>query len=99
MSSSASSSGSARNRFRPRSSAATKIRGAHRSRTAYLSLMDWRTECAAVIPCLNEQASIGPLVQAVRRWLPTVIVVDDGSNDATASLAREAGAEVLRHEV
>jgi glycosyltransferase involved in cell wall biosynthesis len=51
-----------------------------------------------VIPCLNEAASIGPLVQAVRRHIPTVFVVDDGSSDATGAAGREAGAEVLRHE-
>jgi len=59
--------------------------------------MTWPSICAAVIPCLNEQAAIEPLVAAVRRRLPTVIVVDDGSTDATAALAKEAGAEVLRH--
>jgi len=54
--------------------------------------------CAAVIPCLNERAGIAPLVAAVRRQLPLVLVVDDGSLDDTAALARAAGATVLRHE-
>jgi glycosyltransferase involved in cell wall biosynthesis len=54
--------------------------------------------CAAVIPCLNESASIAPLVAAVRRQIATVLVVDDGSTDATASLAKNAGAVVVRHE-
>lgn len=58
--------------------------------------MDWRAACAAVIPCLNEQAAIGPLVESVRRHVPKVIVVDDGSADATAACAKNAGAEVLR---
>jgi len=60
--------------------------------------MDWRAECMAVIPCLDEEASVGPLVAAVRRYLPTVLVVDDGSRDNTGSIAERAGAEVLRHE-
>jgi len=60
--------------------------------------MNWPSICAAVIPCLNEQAAIEPLIVAVRRRLPTVIVVDDGSTDATSALASQAGAEVLRHE-
>ena len=59
--------------------------------------MDWRAQCAAVIPCLNEAARIGPLVERLRLCLPNVIVVDDGSRDATAIVAREAGAEVLEH--
>jgi glycosyltransferase involved in cell wall biosynthesis len=53
--------------------------------------------CAAVIPCLNESASIASLVTAVRRQLPGVLVVDDGSTDETARLAEAAGATVLQH--
>ena len=60
--------------------------------------MDWPSQCAAVIPCLNEAATIEPLVRQVREQLPGVIVVDDGSIDSTRQLARGAGAEVLRHE-
>jgi glycosyltransferase involved in cell wall biosynthesis len=60
--------------------------------------MNWPAECAVVIPCLNEQATIGSLVRAVRRHLPTVLMVDDGSSDETALRAGEAGAVVLRHD-
>jgi len=59
--------------------------------------MDWARQCAVVIPCLNEAASIGDLVSVVRRQLPSVIVVDDGSSDGTADRAIAAGAESLRH--
>ena len=51
----------------------------------------------AVIPCFNEAASIRDVVLAVRKQLPAVIVVDDGSTDETAAFAHEAGAEVVRH--
>ena len=57
--------------------------------------MDWRAACAAVIPCLNEEAGISPLVEAVRRHLPAVLVINDGSTDDTAERARAAGATVL----
>ncbi len=60
--------------------------------------MNWMKDCAAVIPCLNEATAIGAVVTAVRRHLPGVFVVDDGSSDATGALAKQAGAEVLRHE-
>jgi glycosyltransferase involved in cell wall biosynthesis len=59
--------------------------------------MDWRTACAAVIPCLNEATSIGPLVTAIRARVPTVFVVNDGSSDATADQAQHAGAFLLNH--
>jgi glycosyltransferase involved in cell wall biosynthesis len=53
--------------------------------------------CVAVIPCFNEAASIATLVPAVRRHLPSVLVVDDGSTDNTGDFARAAGASVARH--
>jgi glycosyltransferase involved in cell wall biosynthesis len=57
--------------------------------------MDWARICAVVIPCLDEAATIGPLVAAARRQVPTVIVIDDGSMDGTGRLAIEAGAEAV----
>jgi glycosyltransferase involved in cell wall biosynthesis len=58
--------------------------------------IDWKRECAAVIPCFNEAAGIGEVVARVRGHLPKVIVMDDGSTDATVDRARAAGAEVIR---
>jgi glycosyltransferase involved in cell wall biosynthesis len=46
---------------------------------------------------LNEKNAIGPIVAAVRQHVPTVFVVDDGSSDETASVARAHGAEVIVH--
>jgi glycosyltransferase involved in cell wall biosynthesis len=54
--------------------------------------------CAAVIPCFNEGATIAPLVAAVSQYLPSVIVVDDGSTDGSSNLASGAGAVVVSHE-
>jgi glycosyltransferase involved in cell wall biosynthesis len=51
----------------------------------------------AVVPCLNEGRTIGPLVRSVRRHIPDVVVVDDGSRDNTAKEAAEAGAAVVAH--
>lgn len=49
----------------------------------------------AVIPAYNETPWIGPVVTGVLRHLP-VLVVDDGSTDATGEIARAAGATVIR---
>jgi glycosyltransferase involved in cell wall biosynthesis len=59
--------------------------------------VDWSKMCAVVIPCFNEGRTVAPLVGKVRRDLPTIIVVDDGSTDQTGILASGAGAQVLKH--
>jgi glycosyltransferase involved in cell wall biosynthesis len=53
---------------------------------------------AAVIPCFNEDRTIGPLVTKLREHLDLIVVVDDGSTDETALNAKHAGAIVLRHD-
>lgn len=52
-----------------------------------------------VIPAYREAARIGAVVSAVRAQARDVVVVDDGSPDATAAAAEAAGATVLRHAV
>ena len=55
--------------------------------------------CSVVVPAFNEEQAIGPLVAALcaaAAW-HEVLVVDDGSTDATAARASEAGARVVRH--
>jgi glycosyltransferase involved in cell wall biosynthesis len=50
-----------------------------------------------IIPCLNEENSIGATIKEVLDCIPkaTVIVVDNNSTDSTAKMAREAGAKVV----
>ncbi len=50
-----------------------------------------------VIPAYNEERFIGSVVLKTRFYVPHVIVVDDGSSDATAQIAKAAGATVLQH--
>ncbi|MBI4043522.1 MAG: glycosyltransferase family 2 protein [Candidatus Diapherotrites archaeon] len=52
-----------------------------------------KTVC--VIPAYNEEGTIGKVVQDVKSLVDLVIVVDDGSTDATAERARKAGASVV----
>ncbi|MAG28785.1 hypothetical protein CL632_01395 [bacterium] len=52
-----------------------------------------------VIPAYNESSKIFHLVQSVKALSYEVVVIDDGSNDATLIEAQRAGAVVLRHFV
>ncbi len=55
------------------------------------------TVCA-LIAAYNEERHIAEVVRGALEHVAQVIVVDDGSTDATAARARSAGAIVLRHE-
>src|SRR5262245_39968203 len=54
-----------------------------------------------VIPAHNEQASLPGILAEVRERAPSVdvLVVDDGSRDDTARVARASGVTVVRHPV
>lgn len=52
-----------------------------------------------ILPAYNEEVSIGSIVLLTRFYADNVIVVDDGSSDRTAEVAKKAGAEVIIHEV
>jgi glycosyltransferase involved in cell wall biosynthesis len=51
----------------------------------------------AIIPAFNEEISIGTMVLKTKKYADHVIVVDDGSIDNTAEIARLAGADVIVH--
>jgi glucosyl-3-phosphoglycerate synthase len=60
------------------------------------------TVISVCLPARNEEATIGPIVASVRqhlvegaRLVDEVVVMDDGSTDATAEVARAEGAVVL----
>lgn len=55
-----------------------------------------------MMPALNESATIASVIERVPRDIEgiaevEVVVIDDGSSDDTTSLARAAGAHVIRH--
>ena len=56
------------------------------------------------LPALDESATIAEVIAGIPRHIEgvaevAVLVVDDGSTDATAELAEKAGAHVIRHDV
>jgi glycosyltransferase involved in cell wall biosynthesis len=52
----------------------------------------------AIIPAFEAAATVGAVIDDLRRALDVpLIVVDDGSSDATGDVARERGASVVRH--
>jgi len=61
-----------------------------------------RPPVTVILPARDEAATIGPIVSCIRRDLAGVVhevlVVDDGSTEATAEVARVAGARVVATE-
>lgn len=57
-----------------------------------------RATVAAIIPAYLEEKHIADVVERTLKQLDHVVVIDDGSPDATAANARAAGAEVIVHE-
>jgi glucosyl-3-phosphoglycerate synthase len=69
---------------------------------SWLRALKGDTRVSVCIPARNEQATIGPIVECVRRELvdmtglvDELVVIDDGSVDATAAVAAGAGARVV----
>lgn len=52
-----------------------------------------------LIPAYNEARTIGQVVSEAREITESVVVVDDGSQDATAQIAEDSGALVIKHSV
>lgn len=62
-----------------------------------------KTEITVIIPAYNEEGAIANTVKNVldlgrrNEWNLEIIVVNDGSNDSTATIAKESGATVINH--
>jgi glycosyltransferase involved in cell wall biosynthesis len=51
-----------------------------------------------IIPAYNESRHIGDVIGSVKPFGYDIVVVDDGSTDATGEIAREKGTAVIRHQ-
>lgn len=49
----------------------------------------------AVIPAYNEEQTIGNIIKETKKYIDTIFVVDDGSKDRTAEIARARMAREL----
>jgi len=56
-----------------------------------------RSRIAAVIPAYQEEKYVSEVARRARAQLQNVLVVDDGSTDATSDRARSAGVDVVVH--
>ena len=56
-------------------------------------------EIAVLIPAYNASRSLRGVIEGIRGHGLHILVVDDGSADATAEIARELEAQVVRHRV
>lgn len=50
---------------------------------------------SVIIPALNEETSIAKVIAAIPEWVDDIVVVDNGSTDATGDIAENAGARVV----
>ncbi|OEC86101.1 MULTISPECIES: glycosyltransferase family 2 protein [Methanobacterium] len=51
----------------------------------------------AILPAYNEELCISSVILCSKKYVDKVIVVDDGSTDNTANIAKLAGAQVISH--
>jgi glycosyltransferase involved in cell wall biosynthesis len=59
--------------------------------------MNARTRIAVLIPAYNAAETLHGVIEGIKGYLSSILVVDDGSTDATSAIASAAGVCVLRH--
>lgn len=79
--------------------AAFDARRSAEERSSPSSVPAWLGRACIVIPAFDAERTVGPVIRELRRAIPEradeIIVVDDGSRDATASVARDLGCVVV----
>lgn len=58
---------------------------------------DYSATVIAALPAFNEETFLAKNIPLIQSYVDVVIVVDDGSTDATATISRQMGAYVVQH--
>jgi glycosyltransferase involved in cell wall biosynthesis len=65
------------------------------------ALPSWLERACVIVPALDAEATLASVIDAIRLSIPeraeALIVLDDGSRDRTAAVARERGCTVISH--
>ncbi|MFC2001725.1 glycosyltransferase family 2 protein [Chloroflexota bacterium] len=60
---------------------------------------DNQVRVCAIMAAYNESETIAKVIQQTKKYVDKVIVIDDGSTDNTAEIARKSGAEISLHGI
>jgi glycosyltransferase involved in cell wall biosynthesis len=76
-----------------------ELRSLRRVPHLQISTRETVTRKLAIIPAYNEAGAVASTIADLREHAPgwDILVVDDGSTDATARIARDAGTRVVQH--
>lgn len=70
-----------------------------RSPSVSVATYTWLDRACILVPALDAERSLGAVLEALRAAIPelerSIVVIDDGSRDATAGIAREHGVTVI----
>jgi len=58
---------------------------------------DFSSTVIAALPAFNEETFLAKNIPLIKSYVDMVIVVDDGSTDATAKISQQMGAYVIKH--
>lgn len=56
-----------------------------------------QNEIWVIIPAKNEEKRIVQVIKGVKKYVPNIVVIDDGSNDKTFEVSKKEGVVVLKH--
>jgi len=62
-------------------------------------ISDEQQKIVVIIPCFNEETTIGSVIVKARKYADEILVIDDGSADETVKVAKDLGATVISHRM